>query len=214
MVARDIALSELTGARVHLAHISTRGSVRLIREAKQRGLPVSAETCPHYFVLTEERLMGFDTQAKMKPPLASHQDLEEIRKGLSDGTLDAIATDHAPHAPHEKEIEFDRAPFGVIGLETALAVSLQLVEDDVLTLPELIRKFTAGPANVLKNTHREVGRLSVGGPADVAVIDPNAEWTVDGASFRSRSRNSPFLGWKLKGKVVATYVEGKEVYRA
>ena len=210
MVARDIALAELTGGRLHIAHISTRGAVREVREAKRRGVKVTAETCPHYFTLTEERVMGFDTHAKMKPPLASREDLEEIRRGLADGTIDAIATDHAPHAPHEKELEFDRAPFGIIGLETALSLSLLLVEEGVLTLPSLIRKFTVGPAGVLK---RDIGRLSVGSPADITLIDPSAEWTVDASSFRSKSKNSPFIGWKMKGKVAATFVGGKEIFR-
>jgi|SRR5579863_39264 len=214
MVARDIALSDLTGARVHLAHISTKESVRLIREAKRRGVPVSAETCPHYFMLTEDRVMGFDTHAKMKPPLAAQEDVDEIRKGLSDGTLDAIATDHAPHAAHEKEMEFDQAPFGVIGLETALSLSLSLVEEGVLTLPELIRKFTAGPAEILKSAGREFGRLAVGGPADLTLIDQNAQRKIDPSLFRSKSKNSPFAGWTVKGRVVATFVEGKEVFRA
>jgi dihydroorotase len=210
MVARDIALAELTGARVHLAHISTRGAVRLIREAKRRGVNVTAESCPHYFMLTDERVMGFDTHAKMKPPLASPKDLEAVREGLADGTIDAIATDHAPHAAHEKELEFDRAPFGIIGLETALSLSLSLVSDGVLSLPALIGKLTQGPEKVLK---KGIGKLDVGGPADLALIDAAAEWTVEPSSFRSKSKNSPFIGWRLKGKVVGTFVGGKRVYR-
>lgn len=209
MVARDIALAELTGGRVHLAHISTQGSVRLIREAKRRGIAVTAETCPHYFSLTEERVLGFDTSSKMKPPLASQADLEAIREGLSDGTLDAIATDHAPHAGHEKDTEFDRAPFGVIGLETALAVSLLLVEEGILTLSSLIEKFTVGPARVLK---RPIGTLTPGAPADLILFDPGAEWRVEASSLCSKSKNSPFLGWSLKGRVQATWVGGRLVY--
>jgi dihydroorotase len=210
MVARDIALAELTGARVHLAHISTRGAVRLIREAKRRGVNVTAESCPHYFMLTDERVMGFDTHAKMKPPLASQEDLEAVREGLADGTIDAIATDHAPHAAHEKELEFDRAPFGIIGLETALSLSLSLVSDGVLSLSALIGKLTEGPEKVLK---KGIGKLDAGGPADLILIDPAAEWTVETSSFRSKSKNSPFIGWRLKGKVISTFVGGKRVYR-
>lgn len=211
MVARDISLSELTGARIHLAHISTKGAVRQIREAKQRGIRVTAETCPHYFTLTEERVMGFDTNAKMKPPLATWEDLKEIQRGLSDGTIDAIATDHAPHAVNEKETEFDQACFGIIGLETALALSLTLVEEGILSLPALIQKFTEGPAKVLK---KEIGQLKIDGPADLTLIDPHAEWTVDASSFHSKSKNSPFIGWRMKGRVAATFMGGREVYKA
>lgn len=206
MVARDIALAELTGARVHLAHISAAGSVRLIREAKRKGIPITAETCPHYFTLTDERVRGFDSNAKMKPPLGAKSDLEEIRAGLADGTLDAIATDHAPHAAQEKERELDHAPFGIIGLETALGLSLLLVEEGVLTLPQLIGKLTEGPARILG---RKIGRLDPGGVADLTIIDPGAEWTVTEAGFKSKSRNSPFIGWKLKGRATAVIVAGK-----
>ena len=205
MVARDIALAELTGARVHLAHISCGGSVHLIREAKRRGIAVTAETCPHYFTLTDDRVRGFDANAKMKPPLATRRDLEEIRAGLADGTIDAIATDHAPHAAQEKECEIDRAPFGIIGLETALSLSLMLVEEGVLTLPELIRKMTETPARIIG---KKIGRLGVGDIADVTVIDPAAEWTVDAGHFKSKSKNSPFIGWKMKGRIAGVVVAG------
>jgi dihydroorotase len=208
MVARDIALAELTGARVHLAHISTAGSVHLIREAKRRGIGVTAETCPHYFILTDERVRGFDANAKMKPPLATRSDLEEIRAGLADGTLDAIATDHAPHAAQEKERELDHAPFGIIGLETALSLSLMLVEEGVLTLPEMIRKLTQNPADILR---KKIGRLAIGGVADVTIIDPAVEWTVTEGGFKSKSRNSPFIGWKMKGRATAVIVAGKVI---
>jgi dihydroorotase len=208
MVARDIALAELTGARVHLAHISTAGSVHLIREAKRRGIQVTAETCPHYFILTDERVRGFDANAKMKPPLAARSDLEEIRAGLADGTIDAIATDHAPHAAQEKERELDQAPFGIIGLETALPLSLILVEEGVLTLPALIGKLTQNPADILR---KKIGRLAIGRVADITIIDPAAEWTVKEGAFKSKSQNSPFIGWKMKGRATAVIVNGKVI---
>jgi dihydroorotase len=206
MVARDIALAELTGAKVHLAHISCGGSVHLIREAKRRGIAVTAETCPHYFTLTDDRVRGFDANAKMKPPLATRRDLEEIRAGLADGTIDAIATDHAPHAAQEKECEIDRAPFGIIGLETALSLSLMLVEEGLLTLPALIQKMTENPARIIG---KKIGRLGIGDPADVTLIDPAAEWVVDAGDFKSKSKNSPFIGWKMKGRVAGIVVGGK-----
>ncbi|HIE65151.1 MAG: dihydroorotase [Nitrospira sp.] len=206
MVARDIALAELTGGRIHLAHISTAGSVRLIREAKRRGIPVTAETCPHYLVLTDERVMGFDANAKMKPPLATGQDLEEVRAGLADGTIDAIATDHAPHAPDEKNREIDHAPFGIIGLETALSISLSLVEEGILSLPDLIGKMTVQPARILG---KKMGQLGPGDIADVTIIDPNVEWHVSVSDIKSKSKNSPFLGWNMKGRARTVIVAGK-----
>ncbi len=213
MVARDIAVAEWTGGRVHLAHISTRGSIRLIREAKRRGVPISAETCPHYFTLTDERVRGFLTNAKMKPPLAGEADVAAVKDGLADGTIDAIATDHAPHASFEKEREFDQAPFGVVGLETALALSLSLVEEGVLTLPQLLGKLTCNPARILAGKKEPwLGSLSPGTLADVVIFDPAVEWSVDPASFRSKGRNTPFAGWKVRGRVVKTIFEGKVVY--
>jgi len=208
IVARDIALAALTGGRIHLAHISTAASVYLIREAKNRGILVTAETCPHYFTLTDEAVNGYNTNAKMKPPLPSALDLLEIRTGLADGTIDAIATDHAPHADWEKEQEMDRAPFGIIGLETAIPLSLKLVSDGVLSLPTLIQKMTQGPAQILK---REIGRIRVGDRADITIIDPELEWTVKGDSFKSKSKNSPFIGWKMKGRAVTVIVSGKVI---
>ena len=206
MVARNIALAALTGGRVHLAHISTGGSVRLIREAKGRGLPVTAETCPHYFALTDEAVRGFNANAKMKPPLAPSEDQEAIRGGLADGTLDVIATDHAPHASEEKDQPLCHAPFGIVGLETALPLVLSLVESGLLTLSEAIAKMTVGPAEVLD---RPVGRLAVGDPADITLIDPNARWTVQPTDFRSKGKNSPFIGWTMKGRATAVIVSGK-----
>jgi dihydroorotase len=208
MVARDIALASLTGGRVHLAHISTAASVHLIREAKVRGVLVTAETCPHYFTLTDEAVNGYNTNAKMKPPLPSVLDLLEVRAGLADGTIDAIATDHAPHAPWEKEQEMDRAPFGIIGLETAIPLSLRLVSSGVLSLPALIQKLTQGPAQILR---KGIGQIRSGDCADITIIDPELEWTVKGESFKSKSKNSPFIGWKMKGKAVTVIVAGKVI---
>ncbi len=208
MVARDIALAEQTGARVHLAHISTAGSVHLIREAKRRGIPVTSETCPHYFVLTDKALEGFNQNAKMKPPLAAEKDQAEIRSGLADGTIDLIATDHAPHASDEKEQALDCAPFGIIGLETALPLSLTLVDEGILTLPEVIRKMTSEPARVLG---KKTGRLSLGDLADITIFDPDAEWIVKEQDFKSMSKNSPFIGWHMKGRVAAVIVAGKVI---
>ncbi len=211
IVARDIALAELTGCRVHLAHLSCAGSVRRVREAKARGVPVTAEVTPHHLTLTDERVRGFDPDAKMNPPLRTPADLEALVAGLADGTVDAVATDHAPHASEEKGQEFDRAPFGVVGLETAAALVLRLVRSGHLERTRAIAALSCVPAKVLG---LEGGSLAVGSPADLAVIDPEAEWVVDPSRFRSRSRNTPFAGWKLQGRVVMTIVGGEVVYRA
>jgi len=208
MVARDIALCEMTGARTHLAHISTAASVHLIREAKRRGVAVTAETCPHYFTLTDERLREFDTNAKMKPPLASDRDLAEIRAGLADGTIDAIATDHAPHAVHEKAQTLNDAPFGIVGLQTALPLSIRLIDDGLLTWPQMVEKWTVAPARIL---NRPIGRLAVGDIADVTIIDPSARWTVREAVLLSKSKNSPFLGWTMTGRATTVLVGGRIV---
>jgi dihydroorotase len=206
MTARDISLAELTGCRLHIAHVSTAGSVHLVREAKKRGVRVTAETCPHYFSLTEEAVRGYNTMAKMNPPLRTADDVAAIRQGLRDGTIDVIATDHAPHGMDEKSGEFDYAPFGIVGLETALGLTLKLVEEDVMTTAEAIGKLTLNPAAVLKI---EKGTLSVGADADITLIDPNVAWTVDSSQFKSRSRNTPFNGWQLKGRAVQTIVGGR-----
>jgi len=206
MTARDLSLAELTGCRLHIAHVSTAGSVRLIRDAKARGIRVTAETCPHYFTLTEEAVRGYNTMAKMNPPLRTSDDVAAIKLGLKDGTLDVIATDHAPHAADEKAGEFDQAPFGIVGLETALGLTLKLVDEGVLTMSEAISKLSANPAALLK---RKVGTLSEGVDADITIIDPDIAWTVDTSTFRSKSRNTPFNGWKLKGKAMQTIVGGK-----
>jgi dihydroorotase len=195
MVARNVSLAELTGARLHLAHISTAGSVRMVREAKARGLKVTAEACPHHFTLTEELTRGYNTHAKMNPPLRTMQDVQAIKEGLRDGTIDVIATDHAPHATQEKQQEFTEAPFGIVGLETALSLTLALVDEGVLTLESAVDKLATAPAKAFS---LNAGTLAVGAPADVAIVDPNREWQVDPSRFRSKSRNTPFAGWKVR----------------
>ncbi len=205
MTGRDISLAELTGCRLHIAHVSTAGSVRLIRDAKSRGVKVTAETCPHYFSLTEEAVRGYNTMAKMNPPLRTADDVAAIKQGLKDGTIDVIATDHAPHALDEKSGEFDYAPFGVVGLETALGLTLKLVDEGALSLSEAVRKLTHNPASILKIGK---GTLTAGSAADITIIDLTIEWTVDASQFKSRSKNTPFNGWKLKGRAVQTIVGG------
>lgn len=208
MVLRDIALCELTGARLHIAHVSTKESVRAIRDAKRSGIPVTAETAPHYFTLTEEAVGDYRTHAKMNPPLRTRRDVDAICEGLSDGTLDAIATDHAPHSSVEKDLEFDRAANGIIGLETSLALGLRLVESGVLSLTGLIEKMSVQPAKILGLP----SGLKIGGPADITVFDPEKPWTVDAGRFRSISRNTPFDGWTLKGRPVLTMVNGAVIF--
>jgi dihydroorotase len=209
MVARNVSLAELTGARLHLAHISTAGSVRMVREAKARGLKVTAEACPHHFTLTEEVTRGYNTHAKMNPPLRTSLDVQAIKEGLRDGTIDVIATDHAPHATQEKQQEFTEAPFGIVGLETALPLTLALVEEGVLTLESAVDKLSTAPAKAFS---LNAGTLAVGAPADVAIVDADQEWHVDPSRFRSKSRNTPFAGWKVKGRVTTTIVSGRVVY--
>ncbi|MCE5242435.1 MAG: dihydroorotase [Syntrophobacteraceae bacterium] len=209
MIARDILLSELTRGRVHIAHVSTAGSVRLIREAKRRGISVTAETAPHYFHLTDEVLTGFDTVFKVNPPLRSAEDLRAIREGLADGTIDAIATDHAPHTVLEKDVEFEFASSGMIGLESALPLILALVREEVLTPMEAIAKVTCNPAGILRLPG---GTLRQGTAADLTMIDPDASFTLDAGSFQSKSRNCPFHGWEVRGKAVMTVVGGRVVF--
>jgi len=210
MVARDIILAELTGGHVHLCHMSTRGSVELIRRAKDKGLRVTAEACPHHFSLTHERCEGYDTNAKMNPPLREAADREAIREGLRDGTIDVIATDHAPHHYDAKEREFDDAPNGIIGLETALGLAItELVETGVLTLPELIRRMSTTPARIF---NLPGGTLAVGAPADVVIFDPAVEWEVRPEAFFSKSRNTPFAGRRLRGRADLTVVRGEIVF--
>jgi dihydroorotase len=212
VVARDIALAEVTGGHVHFAHVSTVGAVRMIREAKARGLRVTAEVTPHHFTLTDSACEGYDTNAKMNPPLREARDVAALREALADGTLDCIATDHAPHHYDAKEAEFDNAPFGVVGLETALGLALtELVGSGVLTLPQLIERMASRPASI---AHLPGGTLRAGSPADVVVFDPDAEWTVDAARFFSKSRNTPFGGRRLRGVVRWTIVGGRVVHVA
>lgn len=206
MIARDLSLLELTRGKLHICHVSCAGSVRLIREAKRRGLPVTAEATPHHFTLTDKAVEGYDTRTKMNPPLRSEADRAAVVEGLKDGTLDAIATDHAPHSPVEKEVEFDVAANGIIGLETALPLSLALVRAGALTPLRLAELLSSGPARVLGVPG---GTLAEGSVADVTVVDPAAEWTCEPARLASKSRNTPFDGWKLTGKASATLLEGR-----
>lgn len=209
MVFRDLTLARLTGAQLHIAHVSTAGAVALIRQAKAAGLPVTAETAPHYFTLTDEAVLGYDTNAKVNPPLRGAADVAAIKEGLADGTLEAIASDHAPHSSLEKDVEFQEAAYGLIGLETALGLTLNLVHDEVLTLSQAVAKLSSNPARILGVPG---GSLTPGSPADVTIIDLKREWTVDVSQFASKSRNCPFQGWTLKGKAVMTIVGGKVVW--
>ena len=209
MVARDIALARLTGGRVHIAHVSTLRAVELIHQAKAEGIAVTAEVAPHHFTLTEESVAGYNTNAKMSPPLRLAEDVEAMKDGLRDGTIDAIATDHAPHHRDEKEIEFDQAAHGITGLETALALTLNLVREGVLSMSETVRKLTVNPARILGLPY---GTLSVGAPADLTVFDPDALWRVDPLVSWSRGQNTPFAGWELKGQTRLTMVGGRIVY--
>ena len=209
-VARDIQLADLTGGRLHFCHISSQKSLDLIRQAKAQGSKVTAETCPHYFHLTDEAVLHYNTFAKMNPPLRTSGDVAAIKKSLKDGTLDVISTDHAPHSENEKNAEFDRAPFGIIGLETSLALSLKLVEEKVLSLTELVRKMSLNPAQILKIDR---GHLSAGATADITIFDPQLEWTVEKEKLESKSKNSPFLGWTMKGKATDVFCEGRHVLK-
>ncbi len=210
IVARDILLAELTESHYHVAHVSTAESIRLIREAKAKGLNVTCEVTPHHFAITDEAVRTFSTNAKMSPPLRSARHVEAIKAALRDGTIDAIATDHAPHTIQEKEQEFDYAANGIIGLETAFGLTMTvLVEGEVLTLNQAVARLTCEPARIF---NLPKGTLSVGADADVTILDPTREWVVDVKKFASKSRNSPFHGWKLRGEVLATIVGGKVVW--
>ncbi len=206
MVYREIALAELTGQRTHIAHVSTAAATDLIARAKERGVRVTAETTPHYFTLTEEAVGDYNTNAKMNPPLRTEADRQAIRKGLQDGTYDAIATDHAPHSVQEKELEFDRAANGIIGLETSLPLSLALVRDGVIDPLRMVELMSSAPARILKV---EGGTLAEGTVADVTVIDPEKEFVFTKESILSKGKNSPFLDWKLRGKAVLTIMGGR-----
>ncbi len=209
MVARDILLAELTGAHIHIAHLSTAGAVRLVRDGKARGVRVTAEVTPHHLVLTEKAVRGYDPNTKMAPPLRTKRDVEALVEALADGTIDCVATDHAPHALAEKEGEFDHAAFGVVGLETAVAVLLdRLVKPGLLPLPTLVSRLSRDPARLL---NLPGGSLAPGAPADVTILDLERKTTVDPAKFRSKSRNTPFAGWMLTGAPWLTIVGGKAV---
>jgi dihydroorotase len=206
MIKRDIDLASLTGGRLHIAHISTGAGVEAIREAKKRGVKVTAETCPHYFTLTEEAVLGYNTNAKVNPPLRTERDREVIREGLAEGVIDVIATDHAPHHRDEKLCEFDRAASGISGLETALALGLRLVEERVITLERLVALMTLRPSEILGIGK---GTLRQSADADIAVIDMNREFSVGPGTLVSKGKNTPFEGMKLKGMTVMTLCKGK-----
>ena len=225
MAARDIALAELTGGKLHLAHISTAGAVELVRRAKEQGLDVTAEVCPHHLTLTEERVLGgksadtdlatifsFDTSTKMYPPLRTQRDVEALIQGLQDGVIDCVATDHAPHDFASKMVTYEEAASGISVLETTLGSLLGLVHTDKLSMTTLIERLTLGPASVLGGQFMELATLKAGTPADIVLFDPEAEWVVEAQKFASKGKNTPFEGVTLKGRVVATIVEGKVVY--
>jgi dihydroorotase len=210
MVARDIRLAEITGGRLHIQHISTARAVELVREGRRRGIQVTAEACPHHFTLTDETLHSYDSNFKMNPPLRTWQDVEAVIGGLVDGTIEILATDHAPHAPEKKAREIDQAPFGIVGLETLIPLVIKaLIEPGHLTWPEAIRKLTVNPARLLNLAK---GTLRPGSDADVTIIDPNLSWTVDPGQFHSRSCNTPFGGWKVRGRAHTVLVQGEVRY--
>ncbi len=213
IVARDIALAKLTGAQLHLCHISTRGAVALVRAAKNDGVKVTAEVTPHHLTLTEELCLGYDTNAKVNPPLRTQADIDALIEGLLDGTIDAIATDHAPHTDNDKCCEFAMAPFGISGLETALGSLMKLVHSGRVPLAVIIEKLTAAPARIIGENHGISGSLKVGDPADVIIFDPDTDWTVDTSKFASKGKNTPLAGRTLKGKVMATICCGNIVHK-
>ena len=210
-LARDLELAEATGGHFHAAHLSTAGSIALMRDAKRRGVNATCEVMPHHFTLTDDAVLRYGTNAKMNPPLRSARDLAALLAGIADGTVDAIATDHAPHALTLKAKPLAEAPFGVTGFETALALALtQLVRPGIISLPRLVSLMSVNPARII---HQALGRLQVGSPADITVFDPNLDWTFRASDSRSKSRNSPFDGWEFKGAVTATIVGGRVVYQ-
>ncbi|MEE9286366.1 MAG: dihydroorotase [Dehalococcoidia bacterium] len=227
MVARDIFLAELTGGHVHIAHVSTRGAVELVRQARERGLPVTAEVSPHHLLLTDEAVAGgalaegrhdgssgtaYDTNAKVNPPLRSREHVDAVVAGLRDGVIEAIATDHAPHTVVDKLCEFDLAAFGISGLETALGSVLALVHDGRITLPALVERLTWGPARIIDGGRTGIGTLRAEAPGDVVLFDPDREWVVDAQAFASKGKNTPLDGRRLKGRVVTTIVGGSVVW--
>ncbi len=213
IVARDLALAHLTGARLHIAHTTTEGSVELIRRAREKGIRVTAEVTPHHLTLTEEAVIGYDTNAKVNPPLRTRRDIAALIRGLKEGVIDVIATDHAPHTRNDKLSEFALAPFGISGLETALGSLMILVHAGELTLAMLITRLTCGPAGIIGARYGKLGTLEVEAPAEVTIFDPDLEWLVDASDFISKGKNTPLNGEKLKGKVMATIYQGKLVYK-
>ena len=211
MVFRDICLLRKTGGRLHVAHISSGGAVELVRQAKAKGLPVTCEVAPHHFTLTEEACRNYDTNAKMSPPLRTHEDLELIKEGLRDGTIDIIATDHAPHDVADKQMEFSKACFGIVGLETALPLTLKMVDEKVITLQKAVDLLTHQPCRLF---NLDKGSLGVGRDADIVIFNPKTQYTIEPEKFKSRSKNSPYKGWKVRGKVLHTLVAGKTIYSA
>ncbi len=213
MIARDLILTELTRSRLHIAHISTKGGIELVRLAKKRGIAVSAEVTPHHLILSDENLVHYDPNFKVNPPLRSADHRQALLEGIKDGTIDIIATDHAPHTPDEKEVEFDQAPFGLIGLETAISLMLdRFVNKNIISLEKLVNMISCRPAQLLNLKNK--GRISIGADADLTILNLRKEVVVDVNRFASKSRNCPFHGWKLKGGVAMTIVGGNIVYRA
>jgi len=213
MVARNLILAELTGGWLHIAHVSTEGALELIRQAKAKGIKVTAEVTPHHLTLTEEAVRGYDTNAKVNPPLRSQRDVRALIQGLKDGVIDIIATDHAPHTGADKHCDFTQAAAGISGFETALGSLMSLVHNGDIDLATLIARLTAAPAGIIGNRYGETGTLKIGDPADITVFDPNREWTVDPAAFVSKGRNTPLAGMRLKGKVILTIAGGKTAYQ-
>jgi len=213
IVARDLALAQLTGGRLHIAHTTTEGSVDLIRRAKENGIKVTAEVTPHHLTLTEEKVIGYDTNAKVNPPLRTKRDIQALIQGLNDNTIDIIATDHAPHTEADKLCDFTLAAFGISGFETALGSLMSLVHDGQLTLATLIAKLTGEPARITGSKYGKLGTLAFGAPADVTLFDPALEWVVDTKAFASKGKNTPLAGSVLKGKVMATISQGRLVYK-
>jgi dihydroorotase len=210
MVQRNLALARQTGGHVHMAHVSTEGSVELIRRAKEQGTQVTAEVTPHHLTLTEEAALGYNTYAKVNPPLRTRRDIQALIRGLNEGVIDIIATDHAPHTTADKQCEFTQAAFGISGFETALGSLMGLVHAGEISLQTLISKLTSGPAGILN--YEKLGMFEVGAPADITIFDPVREWTVNPAEFASKGKNTPLTGSTLKGRVMATLFHGKPVY--
>jgi dihydroorotase len=213
IVARDIYLAQLTKGKLHIAHVSTEGSVDLIRRAKDKGIPVTAEVAPHHLTLTEDMALGYNIYAKVNPPLRTRRDIDALIQGLNDNTIDIIATDHAPHTDADKQCEFNVAAFGISGFETALGSLMSLAHNEQLALPLLISKLTCEPARIIGDRYGKLGTLSIGAPADVTIFDPDKEWLVDTNAFASRGKNTPLASTTLKGKVMATIFGGKLVYK-